>query len=133
MRTVHLLTTAVTLAMLGIVGSGCSSDSSNPYASSATGPSVTPTPTPSPVAANTVLMAGSVFSPASITVAVGTTVTWKNNDGIAHTSTSDTGVWDTGNIPAGGSTTTTFNTAGQFPYHCTYHLAMGMKGVVIVQ
>jgi plastocyanin len=133
MRTVHLLRTVVTLAMFGIAGSGCSNDSSNPYGSSATGPTVSPSPTIAPVSANTVSMAGSVFSPVSITVAVGTTVTWNNNDGIAHTSTSDTGVWDTGNIPAGGSTTTTFNTAGQFPYHCTYHLAMGMKGMVVVQ
>jgi plastocyanin len=74
-----------------------------------------------------------VFSPATITVPAGTTVTWKNNDAYAHTSTSDTGVWDTGNVAAGASTTTTFSTAGTFPYHCTYHAAMGMKGTVIVQ
>jgi plastocyanin len=78
-------------------------------------------------------MSGMTFSPSTITVAVGTTLTWKNSDGFAHTATSDTGVWDTGNLVAGGSATTTFSTAGTFPYHCTYHSAMGMKGTVIVQ
>ena len=69
----------------------------------------------------------------TITVAVGTTVSWKNTDGIAHTSTSDSGVWDTGNMPAGSTQTTTFNTAGTFAYHCTYHASMGMRGTVIVK
>jgi plastocyanin len=125
MRTTHLTSALIGLFALGLFGLGCRKDSSNPsYASS--------TPAPAP-AANTVLMAGMVFSPATITISVGTTVTWKNNDGIAHTSTSDTGVWDTGNMAAGASTTTTFNTAGTFPYRCTYHATMGMKGTVIVQ
>jgi len=78
-------------------------------------------------------MQGMAFSPATITVSVGTTVTWKNQDSYAHTSTSDSGVWDTGNIAGGTSATTTFNTAGTYPYHCTYHVSMGMKGTVIVQ
>jgi plastocyanin len=73
------------------------------------------------------------FSPATITVRVGTTVTWNNNDGVAHTSTSDTGVWDTGRLAPGATATTTFNTAGTFTYNCTYHAAMGMKGTVVVQ
>jgi len=72
------------------------------------------------------------FNPATITVAKGTTVTWTNNDGIAHTSTSDNGVWNTGNMPPGSSKSFTFTTAGTFPYTCTYHAAM-MKGTVIVQ
>ncbi len=125
MRTAHLKAALFILSALSLVGSGCSKDSSNPtYA---------PAPAPAPAAPNTVSMTGMVFSPATITVPVGTTVTWKNNDGIAHTSTSDTGVWDTGNMAAGASTTTTFNTAGTFPYRCTYHATMGMKGTVIVQ
>ena len=78
-------------------------------------------------------MAGMAFSPVTITVAVGTTVSWKNTDGIAHTSTSDSGVWDTGNMPAGSTQTTTFNTVGTFAYHCTYHAGMGMRGTVIVK
>lgn len=127
MRTALSLAGGVTFMLLSIVLSGCKGGSSNPYGSTPTGPS------PSPPPANTVQMQGMAFSPATITVAVGTTVTWKNLDVYAHTSTSDTGVWDTGNIPGGGSATTTFNTAGTFPYNCTYHVSMGMKGTVIVK
>lgn len=123
--TAHLKATGlVSLLILSLVGVGCMKNSSNPTNS-------VPAPTPAPT--NTVLMAGLAFSPVTITVAVGTTVTWKNNDGIAHTSTSDTGVWDTGNLPAGSSTSTKFSTAGTFPFHCTYHGAMGMRGTVVVQ
>ena len=109
---------------LSVISVSCMKDSSNPTNS---------VPAPAPASANTVQMAGLAFSPVTITVAVGTTVTWKNNDGIAHTSTSDTGVWDTGNLPAGSSTSTKFSTAGTFPFHCTYHGSMGMRGTVVVQ
>ena len=102
---------------------GCSKDSSNPYAPS--------TPAPAAVPPNTVLMSGMAFSPGTLTIPKNTTVTWRNNDGVTHTSTSDSGVWDTGNIPAGGSKTTTFANAGTFTYHCTYHSMM--TGTIIVQ
>lgn len=103
---------------------GCSKDSSNPYGTS----SSPPPPTPSP---NTVSMYAMAFSPANITIAKNTTITWQNNDGVAHTSTSDTGAWDTGNIGAGQSKTTTFSTAGTFSYHCSYHSMM--TGTITVQ
>jgi plastocyanin len=129
MRTTHVAAAMFTLFAIGIVGSGCGKDSSNPTASYAT----TPAPAPVPATPNTVSMSGMTFSPATITVKVGTTVTWNNNDGIAHTSTSDTGVWDTGRLAPGATATTTFNTAGTYTYNCIYHAAMGMRGTVIVQ
>jgi len=128
MKTTLFATALVAIFALSFVYSGCSGKSSYSYGSSPTSPSP-----PAAAPPNTVVMSGMTFSPATITVTVGTTVTWKNTDGIAHTSTSDTGVWDTGNIPAGVSKTTTFNTAGTFPYQCTYHATMGMRGTVIVQ
>ncbi|MBM2846616.1 MAG: Cupredoxin-like protein [Bacteroidetes bacterium] len=88
---------------------------------------------PATVPPNTVVMSSSTFSPATITVQRTTTITWRNDDSIVHTSTSDSTGWDTGDIPAGGSRTTTFSTAGTFRYHCTYHRTMGMVGTVIVQ
>ena len=130
MRTLHFTAALSILSILSLVGSGCSKDSSspsNPYGSSYTAP-------PPPAAApNTVQMKNMTFSPVTITVAVGTTVTWKNNDGYNHTSTSDTGVWNTGDVVSGGSKTVTFNTAGTYPYHCFYHGSMGMRGTVVVQ
>lgn len=129
MRSAHILAASLIVGVLTLVGAGCSNDSSNPYGATSTSPGST-LGSASP---NTVLMSGMVFSPVTITVAVGTTITWRNNDGIAHTSTSDTGVWNTGKLEPGTSATTTFTTAGTFPYNCIYHASMGMKGTVIVQ
>lgn len=118
---------SLTLALLTI--GGCKSGDGGTSSYSPTSPSPTPSPTPS--APNTVAMSGMAFSPATITVAKNTTITWQNNDSMAHTSTSDSGLWDTGNMAPGASTTTTFANAGTFTYHCTYH--SGMKGTIIVQ
>lgn len=125
MRAVLLMACGTAFMVLALVSSGCKSDSSTPYGSAPTGPG--------PSLPNTIIMAGGVFSPVVDTVAVGTTVTWRNNDSYAHTSTSDTGVWDTGNIAGGATATTTFNTAGTYTYHCTYHVSMGMRGTIVVK
>lgn len=130
MQTRKITSTILLVLGLALLAFGCNNDSSNPYGSSAT---TAPSSSPTPPAPNTVVMSGMAFSPASITVTVGTTVTWKNADGVAHTSTSDTGVWDTGRMAAGATATTTFATAGTYPYNCVYHASMGMKGTVIVQ
>ena len=131
MRTHFASTAFVVLVAVSLVVPGCSSDSSDPsgYAptSPASGNKQPDTPT------NTVQMAGMVFSPVTLTVAAGTVVTWSNNDDVAHTSTSTSGIWDTGNIPAGGSKTTTFGVKGTYSYTCTYHASMGMRGTVVVQ
>ena len=71
------------------------------------------------------------FSPATITVAIGTTITWTNQDSAAHTVTSDSGVFDSGSISQGKTFSYTFNEKGSFNYHCTFH--PNMKGTVIVQ
>jgi len=70
------------------------------------------------------------FSPGSVTVTAGTTLTWQNKDGIAHTTSSDGGAWSAA-LPSGGSYSYTFATKGNFSYHCTIH--PGMKGTVTVQ
>jgi plastocyanin len=80
---------------------------------------------------NEVWMQNTAFTPSSITVTVNTTLTWTNKDGMAHTVTSTTGLFDSGNINAGGTYSHQFTTAGTFPYRCTIH--SGMTGTVIVQ
>jgi plastocyanin len=70
------------------------------------------------------------YSPNPVSVSVGGTVTWMNNDNTAHTSTAN-GVFDSGNIAPGASFSRTFTTAGSFPYHCSLH--PGMVGTVNVQ
>ena len=72
----------------------------------------------------------SSFSPTTVSVPVGGSVTWRNNDTVTHTSTSDTAIWNV-SIGAGDSSSRTFPAAGTFPYACTVH--SGMTGRVIVQ
>src|SRR4030095_11989873 len=66
----------------------------------------------------------SAFSPASITVKKGTTVTWTNEDSVAHTVTPDqesAAFQGSGSLSAGESFNQTFNAVGTYTYHCTPH------------
>lgn len=71
------------------------------------------------------------FSPATVTIAVGDTVRWTEKDGAFHSSTSDTGLWNSGSLPLDGTFSFLFPTAGEYPYHCSPH--PGMTGTVVVQ
>ena len=82
-------------------------------------------------ATSAVNIQGSAFVPPTTTVHVGDTVTWTNRDAFSHTSTSDTGVWDTGVIRAAASGSFTFTAAGTFAYHCAIHSFM--HGTIVVQ
>ncbi|MBD3233616.1 MAG: T9SS type A sorting domain-containing protein [candidate division Zixibacteria bacterium] len=64
------------------------------------------------------------FVPEDVTIGVGDEVRWENFDGVNHTSTSDDGVWDSGVIPPGERFEFQFNTAGEYPYHCSIHPMM---------
>jgi plastocyanin len=85
---------------------------------------------PGTINPNEVIIQGSSFSPAAVTVNAGTKVTWRNLDGMTHTVTSDTGIFDSGNIGNNGVYSFTFATPGEYPYHCTLH--PGMSGTVNV-
>lgn len=63
-----------------------------------------------------------VFTPAVDTVKVGTTVQWMNNGPSEHSTTSDTGIWDSGGLmPTGATFQHMFSQTGSFSYHCTFH------------
>jgi LPXTG-motif cell wall-anchored protein len=81
-------------------------------------------------ASQSVNMGDFFFSPASVTISVGDTVTWHNSGQAPHTATANDGSFDTGTINAGGSGSHTFSTAGTFGYICTIH--PNMKGTVRV-
>jgi plastocyanin len=76
-------------------------------------------------------IAGFAFSPGSVTIAVGDTVTWSNADVQNHTATADDASFDTGTIAGGTSKSVTFATAGRFAYHCKIHPSM--TATVVVQ
>ena len=108
-------------------------------ATSSPTPTITPATTPTPAAGLTQIVMvitqsnGSYgFSPATLTIRVGTTVIWKNVSAAPHTLTSDDGqTFDSGTVAVGGTYRFTFKRAGAFAYHCNYHPYMRATIVVV--
>ena len=82
----------------------------------------------------TVDVSNFVFTPQTVTIIEGDTVTWNNTAGF-HNVASDTPGLFTSGPPAFAPWTFshTFTSAGTFPYHCDVHVLIGMVGTVIVQ
>jgi plastocyanin len=64
------------------------------------------------------------FTPADISIPVGSTMTWTNLQSARHTTTSDTGVWDSDVMASQQSFEFTFDQPGDFAYHCDIHPEM---------
>ena len=71
------------------------------------------------------------FGPATLTVAVGTTVTWTNRDDIPHTIVSNDKVFKSKVLDTDEKFSFTFTKAGTYPYFCSIHPKM--TGSVVVQ
>ncbi len=71
------------------------------------------------------------FGPATLTVAVGTTVTWTNRDDIPHTIVSTDKVFKSKVLDTDEKFSFTFSKAGTYPYFCSIHPKM--TGSVVVQ
>jgi plastocyanin len=73
------------------------------------------------------------FTPATLTVAVGTTVTWTNRDDIPHTvvSTDDPKAFKSKVLDTDEKFSYTFTKAGAYPYFCSVHPKM--TGTVVVK
>jgi plastocyanin len=80
--------------------------------------------------ANTVTIQNMAFSPSTLNVKVGTTVTWINKDSTTHNVVSDSGLFESGDLTNGMSYNYTFNKVGSYPYHCSIHPSM--TGTVVV-
>lgn len=74
-----------------------------------------------------VVMKAISFQPAELTVHAGETVTWKNEDIVAHTVTANDGSFDSGLIQPGGTWKMTVKSAGTLEYHCRPHPNMIAK------
>jgi plastocyanin len=70
-----------------------------------------------------------LFQPEVLVIRVGTTVKWSNKDEAVHTATSDTGVWDSGNLAKGDDFFFTFTEPGLYPYYCIPHGGPGGQGM----
>lgn len=77
----------------------------------------------SSTATDKVTISGYAFSPANLTVKKGTTVTWTNNDAVAHTVTETDGQTGpkSGDLNQGQTYSFTFDTVGTFKYDCSIH------------
>lgn len=130
--------------LMSAVACGSNYSSPAPSASPSTSPSASPSPSPSaspspadgpssavtiPIGAST--LGSQAFAPDDLNVAVGTTVTWKNTDAVAHTSTSDAAGWDSGVVNPGQQFSMALSTPGTYRYHCAIH--PGMVGTVVVR
>ena len=140
------LAAAVAVAMLGGLAA-CGGDDDNDTASPGTSSAVDspvggsasePSSTPSHGAGHSsamITMADNSFSPASLTVAPGTTVMVMNEGAAVHDLKDEKTKgeeFDSGDIAGGqdGSITAP-DEAGDYPYICTYHF--GMKGTLTVE
>lgn len=120
----------------------CSAPSGAPTSAgpSAAPPSAAPAsaapPSAAPAAdASAISIKGFEFSPASLTVKTGTTVTWTNDEDSLHTATAGTpdapsGLFDSGEIDTGVRFPFTFDEAGTYPFFCARHEFM--RGEVVV-
>jgi amicyanin len=82
-------------------------------------------------ATHTVAIADFAFGPATLTITVGDTVTWTNEDAVVHTATSVNGAFDSGDLEQGASYSLTFTTPGTYDYLCTPHPSMTGRIVVV--
>ena len=65
-----------------------------------------------------------VFSPATLTIATGTTVTWTNQDDMVHTVTAANGVFASKGLETGDAYSYTFTATGTYTYYCALHPKM---------
>jgi plastocyanin len=72
------------------------------------------------------------FGPVTLTVPVGTTVTWINRDDIPHTvvSTDDSKTFKSKVLDTDEKFSFTFSKAGTYPYFCSIHPKMTAKVIV---
>jgi plastocyanin len=78
----------------------------------------------------TVTMEDFLFSPATVSINVGDSVTWTNSGSEPHNAVADDGSFETAILENGDSETVTFDDAGSFSYICSIHPEM--KGTVDV-
>lgn len=116
----------VALSMLFVL-TGCKT--TTPAVTPTPTPTSSPTTTPTPAQVN-VEISGLAFVPSTLTVSVGTTVTWTNKDSVSHTVTSDDNLFNSGTLATNATFEHTFNQKGTFAYHCSFHTFMTAKVIV---
>lgn len=114
------------LLVLPLVLAACGSSSSSPARRGHAAHSASGSSAPAKVLSGraTVAIRNYMYSPAVLTVRVGTKVTFHNFDGTQHTATSITRGFNTGTIQPGHSVAVTLDKPGVYKYHCLFHAFM---------
>jgi plastocyanin len=140
------ITAAGAAAVLAIALAACGSGTATPSAASSSAASAS-APASAPASASgsasaavcaagtgtgdaAVAAKGFAFNPATVSVAVGKSVTWTNGDTAQHSIVMDAGGCQADPFAGGATATLVFNVAGSYAYHCGIHPTM--KGTVTV-
>lgn len=107
------------LMTFALVGAGCNTASTTNTVNT----------TATPTTGQAVTIKNFAFSPATLTVKAGSTVTWTNQDTIAHDVKGDT--FQSATLNTGDAFQFTFDKAGTYEYICGLHPTM--KGTIIVE
>lgn len=128
-----LLAVVALMAVLAVAGCGSSGGGTSSSASSTPASTATPTSGGSAGASggSTVEIANFMFTPMTLTVSAGTTVTWKFDDSTPHTVAAHDNSFMSPPMSKGQTYTHTFATAGTVKYHCSIHPFM--TGVIVVK
>jgi plastocyanin len=133
----HLAVTAAVAALLATAcGSSDSSSSAGTVSGSDSGdrsygsPEETTAAAAAPAGDGAVTIKDFAFTPGDASVAMGTAVTWTNDDGATHRIESGDGSFDSEDLKNGSTFEHTFDAAGTFEYVCGIHPSM--KGTITV-
>jgi len=129
-----MLTNRILLGLLVAGAAACGSGGTS-YPTGSTSSSGGNNPPGGPATASVAIVDYS-FTPANVTVKVGSSVVWTNGGSVAHTVTADDGSFASGQLAsptgggiygggsAGGSFSRMFSAAGTYTYHCSNHTYM---------
>ncbi len=79
-----------------------------------------------------IIISDTKFQPPKLSIRIGDTIEWQNDDIIPHTATStDSSAFDSGKIPVHNSWKFTAGKKGAYPYECSLH--PNMHGEILVQ
>jgi plastocyanin len=93
-------------------------------------PTVRPAASVNTAATSGVTIKNFLYNPRSVSIQVGDTVKWTNQDSAEHTATAKDSSFDTGKLKKGQSGSHKFTKAGSIAYICSVH--PNMKGTVVV-
>ena len=114
---IALMLIMVAATVLAACGGSTSTTSGGPATSSASGPQV--------------IMKNTAYDPATLTIKVGQTVTWVNQDSTQHDVVANKGEFKSSLLASGGTYGFKFTQAGTYTYYCSIH--PNMLGTIIVQ